>query len=201
MKQKLKIVADTVRTPVDDLPDDDLMRLAALERRDAFEALVVRHRQMIFALAARFLGNREQGRDVVQDVFLSLWAERHRYRAAGRFKSFLTSICLNRCRVVARDKKSGDRKKGDFAQEISANAAPEQAEVPLETLLASEQRKEIQTYLIHLPDRCRQVMIFRFTHGMSLAEISEHTGMPLGTVKSHLLRGTGRIRRMMKKGL
>jgi RNA polymerase sigma-70 factor (ECF subfamily) len=177
------------------------MRLAALDRKDAFEALVVRHQSMVFGLATRFLGSRDQGRDVAQDVFLSLWAERHRYRTSGKFKSFLTSICLNRCRVIARGMKSGELKKSEFRRGMSAASDAQSNDIPLETLLESEQHREIQAYLIALPDKCRQAMIFRFTHGLSLAEISEQTGMPLGTVKSHLVRGVKRIRRMMKKGL
>ena len=198
MRQKLKLVNHSETTAVETLPDDDLMKLAALDRRDAFEALVTRHQGMVFGLAARFMGNRDLGRDITQDVFLSLWAERQRYRAAGKFKAYLASICLNRCRVVSRSLRNRMKKRAELEQETVASPAPN--ELPLASLLALERRKEIQGYLTQLPEMCRAVMIFRFTHGLPLAEIAERMDMPLGTVKSHVIRGVRRIRRMMNEG-
>ena len=204
MKQKLRLITDTniERQPVERLLDDDLMRLAALDRRDAFETLIHRHQQLVFGLATRYLGNREKGRDVTQDVFLSLWADRHKYRPSGKFRSYITSVCLNRCRVVSRGMSRQAGKVAEYAQEIAAEAPDGRgrADMPLDSLLESERRKEIQGYLTKLPENCRTVMIYRYTHDMPLAIIAETTGMPLGTVKSHLLRGVHRIRQMMKKG-
>ena len=200
MTQKLRIVPDPETPAVDALSDDDLMRLAALDRRDAFEALVVRHQRLVFGLATRFLGSREQGRDVTQDVFLSLWAERRKYRPEGRFRSYLTSVCLNRCRVIARRPEHRSWDNDDVLQATAAMPDTAGKEIPLESLLREEQQKAVQRYLTTLPENCREVMIYRFTHEMPLGEIADMTGMPVGTVKSHILRGLGRIRKMMKRG-
>ncbi len=93
-----------------DLEDDDLMLLCRQDRHDAFEVLVQRHEALAFGLATRFLGDRSLGRDVAQDVFLSIWAERERYRPRGRFRSYLVSVTLNRCRHLARQRGSHKRK-------------------------------------------------------------------------------------------
>ena len=199
MTQRFTLISDTpTDTPVSALSDDDLMRLASLNRRDAFEALVVRHQAFVFGLAARFLGDRDKGRDVTQDVFLALWSARHRYRPGGLFKSYLTSVCLNRCRVVTRGASRRARREAGLEEEMTVSR-PSDPDVPLSVLLENERRREMQDHLTRLPEKCREVMIFRFTHEMPLGEISDVTGMPLGTVKSHLLRGVKRLRQLMTR--
>src|SRR5687768_12459378 len=91
----------------DDLAsDDDLMRLARDGRRDAFEALVSRYTALVIGTASRFLGDRQKGREVAQDVFLMLWAERDRYVPQGKLRNLLVTMAFNRCRMVARTMKS-----------------------------------------------------------------------------------------------
>ena len=66
--------------------------------------------------------------------------------------------------------------------------------------LADDDRaKEVRSKLTRLPGKTREVLILRFTHELSLEEISSLTGMPLGTVKSHLFRGLKRMARFMKE--
>ena len=115
------------------------------------------------------------------------------------FLGYLTSVCINRCRVVARGMRNQETKTARYEKE-PPHRPPDGDELPLDALLKSEQRREIQRYLARLPVKTRAVLIHRFTHEMPLAEIGELTGMPLGTVKSHVVRGLARIRRMMKKG-
>jgi RNA polymerase sigma-70 factor (ECF subfamily) len=195
----LKAVPDATEHPMDSLSDDDLMRLAALCRKDAFEILVIRHHAFVFGLAARFLGNRQMGRDIAQDVFLALWADRDKYQPKGMFKSYLAAVCLNRCRVTARGMKNQDKRAMRLHSEARGDLG-EAADLPLDELLKRERNKEIQERLAMLPKAERAVLIYRFTHDMPLSDIGELTGMPLGTVKSHVSRGLLRIRRMLTKG-
>jgi RNA polymerase sigma-70 factor (ECF subfamily) len=199
VKQMLKVISGRDEQQTGALTDDDLMRLVALNRKDAFETLVARHQALVFGLATRYLGDRQAGRDVTQDVFLSIWAGRDKYRPIGKFLSYLTSVCINRCRVVARGRRNLLRKVASFGQEASTASSPGD-EVPLDALLDMERRKEIQHHLTRLPEKTRLVMIYRFVHDMSLGDISEVTGMPIGTVKSHIARGTKRIRKMIARG-
>jgi DNA-directed RNA polymerase specialized sigma24 family protein len=118
----LKAVPDATEHPMDDLSDDDLMRLAAIGRKDAFEILVIRHHAFVFGLAARFLGDRQAGRDIAQDVFLALWADRDKYQRRGMFKSYLAAVCLNRCRVAARGMKNQDKRVKRLQSEVNGDS-------------------------------------------------------------------------------
>lgn len=199
MTLQLKVVPDETTQPTTDLSDDDLMFLSAIDRKDAFEILVTRHHAFVFGLAARFLGDRQAGRDIAQDVFLSVWAERDNYQRRGRFKSYLAGVCLNRCRVAVRSMKNQDRKNKCLEAETTQSGR-NVVEVPLDALLRSERDREIRARLSSLPGTTKAVLIYRYTHDMSLSDIGDVTGMPLGTVKSHLCRGLLRLRRMLTKG-
>ena len=83
----IRLVETRPASALSELDDDDLMRLARAGREDAFEALLRRHQPLVLGVAARFLADRALGRDVMQDVFLSLWRERERYKPQARFRS------------------------------------------------------------------------------------------------------------------
>jgi len=195
----LKAVQNDGELSIDDLSDDDLMRLSALDRKDAFEILVTRYSSFVLGLAIRFMGDRQTGRDIAQDVFLSLWAERIQYRRRGVFKSYLAAVCLNRCRNTSRNQKSQERKISHLESEDLPSERKVE-ELPLDELLKTERAKEIRAQLQKLPEATRTVLIYRFTHDLSLKEIAALTGMPIGTVKSHVSRGLVRFERLLTKG-
>jgi RNA polymerase sigma-70 factor (ECF subfamily) len=187
------------RAPKDlgDLDDDDLMLLAKAERQDAFAALMRRHQALVFGVATRFLGDRGLGRDVMQDVFLSLWRERDRYGAKGRFRSYLVSMTLHRCHMVARNRQSQDRRISALAR--AQENAPQSESLPLDVVVERERSKELRRLLAGVPEHHRQVLILRFAEDLGLEEIAAATSLPLGTVKSHLFRGLRTLRDMMRK--
>jgi len=194
----LHLVRKQAALRLEEQADDDLMLLSRAGRQDAFEALVQRHQRLVLGLTTRFFGDAGAGRDVAQDVFLAIWAGRERYRAQGQFRSYLVSVALNRCRHVARGSKRHAEKLADLARDGGQEADPRA--LPLPALIERERRQEVRQALTQLPERCREVMILRFTHSMSLDEIAAATGMPPGTVKSHLSRGIKRLRRALGRG-
>ncbi|MBN2494309.1 MAG: RNA polymerase sigma factor [Deltaproteobacteria bacterium] len=194
----MKLVGEQERGAGERLDDDGLMRLVQADRQDAFAMLVGKHQQLVLGLAVRFLGDASLGRDAAQDVFLSLWAERSRYQPRGRFRSYLVSMTLHRCQTLARTRR---RQKQRVERMSCQTAEPDgHAELALEKLLEVEQAREVREKLTRLPAKQRQVLILRYTHEMSLEEVAELTGQPLGTVKSHLFRGMKRLQRLLEKG-
>lgn len=179
-----------------DLDDDDLMLLAKAERQDAFEALVNRHQALVVALATRFLADRAAGRDVAQDVFLALWAERPRYKARGKFRSFLVSMTLHRCHMLARRRKT----RHEYAHRQAAAEAsqpPAADDLPLRTVVERERALELRKLLGRVPEKQRQVLILRFTLDLTFEEIATATDLPVGTVKSYVFRGLKRLRSLL----
>jgi len=193
----LQLVPGKTAAQLADLEDDDLMLLARTGREDAFATLIQRHQSLVIGLAGRYFADGSVGREVAQDVFCALWAEREKYRPRGKFKSYLFKITRNRCHVVARQRKSNRKKLDGLA--VQAEVAPGE-DLPLDALVEAERAREVRQKLTRLPGKTREVLILRFTHELSLEEIAGLTGMPLGTVKSHLFRGLKRMARLMKEG-
>jgi RNA polymerase sigma-70 factor, ECF subfamily len=180
--------------------DDELMLLARANHQGAFETLVRRHQKLVLGIAIRYVGDATLGRDVAQDVFLGVWAERHRYQSRGVFRSYLVSCTLHRCQFVLRQRRTHERKHSELAQENagSATAAPVGNQA-LHDLVEGERRKHVREKLALLPDKMREVLILRFTNDLSVEEIAKSTGLRAGTVKSHLFRGVARLHRLLGK--
>ena len=194
-KTPLRLVKSARSGAADDISDDDLMLLAATGRQDAFEVLVRRHQSLVFALACRFLGDKSLGRDVTQEVFLALWAERNRYQAQDRFKGYLVSMTLHRCHATTRNNKNYLSRMVGLARE--SEVAGPTADLPLDLLLEREKRLQVRQALLKLPEKYRQVLILRFTHGFALEEISKLLKSPLGTVKSSVFRGLKKLQMLL----
>jgi RNA polymerase sigma-70 factor (ECF subfamily) len=192
----LKLVDTPAESTDKQISDDDLMRLTKSGQKSAFEALYRRHRDLVFGFAVRYLNNHALGRDVTQDVFLSLWAERDRYQPRGRFRSYLFSIMLHRCQYVARQHASDLAKTAQAAQ---ATISDEVAEQSLQELLEKERNRAVREKLADLPPKLREVMILRYVNGLSLQEIAEVKAMPLGTIKVRVFRGLKRLHGMFEE--
>jgi RNA polymerase sigma factor (sigma-70 family) len=175
--------------------DDELMLLVAANHQDAFDILVRRHQKLVLGLATRFLGDRVLARDIAQDVFLSLWADRDEFQARNRFRSYLVAVTLHRCRIVARNARRRDHKLEGLA--IESPGAPAHCSEELQALIEAERRRELRSKITQLPEKMREVLILRFTHDLPLDEIAALTGLRSGTVKSHLFRGVRRLQRLL----
>jgi RNA polymerase sigma factor (sigma-70 family) len=179
--------------------DDELMLLARANHQGAFEILVRRYQKLVLGLATRYVGDSTIGRDIAQDVFLALWAERHRYQSRGLFRSYLVSCTIHRCQIVARQARSHERKHGELAVNAEDGATAPIGNEALHSLVEVEQRRHVREKLTELPEKMREVLILRFTNDLSIQAISKLTGLREGTVKSHLFRGVARLHRLLGK--
>lgn len=142
---------------------------------------------------ARFPGpsHRQDAEEVTQDVFASIWKNADRFDPhKGSEKTFIAVIA--RRRVIDRLRRVGGSRESAASAEslegrIDANA------LPGATSEAEDVRKAAQA-LEGVPQPQRMVLRLFIVSGHTHEQISEATGIPLGTVKSHIRRGLARIR-------
>jgi DNA-directed RNA polymerase specialized sigma24 family protein len=80
-------------------PDDQaLMRLVCAGERRALEAVAQRHLHEVVSFCARFLSDAAAGEEVAQEVFIGLWEQRARYDERQKFREYLYTLAINRCR-------------------------------------------------------------------------------------------------------
>ncbi len=155
--------------------------------RTAFSTLVKVHQQRIIAYCLRFLGERELAEDAAQEVFLTAWKERRRYRDQGTFDRYLLTIARNRCLALHKKRRSGWALATRYA-DLRATVQRADEFEPMVIL-------ELETALAKLSLKHRDLIVLRYLEGLSLDEIGEVTGLRAGTIKSRLNRGVASLRK------
>jgi RNA polymerase sigma-70 factor, ECF subfamily len=158
------------------LTDQELV--AAMNRGDeaAFTALYYRHRDWIVNLAFRWTGDRDLALDILQETFFTLAKRFPGFSLTAKLQTFLYPIIRN---LSINARRKSERYHPDESQTHLApvagpgNPAPGSDE-PLQAALAT------------LGQDHRDVLLLRFVDGLSLAEIADVLGIPVGTVKSRL---------------
>ena len=170
--------------------DDDLAALAAAGDRSAYSALVTRHQGAVRGLLRRLARNEAAADDLAQDAFVKAWLRIADYRGDGSVKSWLCRIAYTEFLQAARKAKTRARHEDAAGAEADTVAAPvdAHANVALDRALAQ------------LADAERQCVVLNFAAEMSHSEVSAATGLPLGTVKSHVNRGRAKLRALLDGG-
>lgn len=159
---------------------------------DAFGRLVHRHRDRLWAVAMRTLGDREEAADALQDALVSA------FRAAGGFQgrsavtTWLHRIVVNAC--LDRARKSAVRRADSLDQDPRPlDGALGTAEGAEHHAVRAETRREVADALAALPTEQRAALVLVDMQGYSVAEAAELLGVPVGTVKSRCARGRARL--------
>src|SRR5215217_6187943 len=78
-------------------PDTDLISRAAAGDHCAFQALVERHRSMVYRVAYQFAGNHHDAEDIAQEVFIKIYRSLDRFRQDAQLTSWMYRIVMNAC--------------------------------------------------------------------------------------------------------
>lgn len=185
--------------------------LRRLRERDerAFKELVESHRDVVFNLTFRMLGNRAEAEDVAQEVFITVFKTIDSFREESKFSTWLYRVtvnhCKNRIKYLARrhdrDRDELDETKpaGDAAP--GATGVPVVARRPDRALEGAQLEKLMQDAIGALDDEHRVLVVLRDVEDLSIEEICEITGLPDGTVKSRLHRARLVLRKKLQRHL
>jgi RNA polymerase sigma-70 factor, ECF subfamily len=169
----------------------------------AFGRLVALHEGMVYNLAARLLGDREEARDLAQDVFLQVYRTLGRFEGRSSLKTWIYRITVNLCRNRQRFWRRRRRERSlpldelKAADEARLGAERRAGETPFEALRRRERALRVQRALLAMSFEHRAVLVLREVEGLSCEEISRALGLPEGTVKSRLARGRDALRRRL----
>jgi len=160
----------------------------------AFEALVERHRDVVYRVAARIAG-RDNADDVSQDAFLRAFHRLERFRADASFRAWLLQITHN----AAVDHLSRRRPEPvEVASEEHEATEHEVRRLPAERLESRERIDRLEAKLRVLSPEHRVALVLRDIEGLSYEEIAGITQAPLGTVKTRLFRARRDLIEMLR---
>ncbi|BFO16370.1 sigma-70 family RNA polymerase sigma factor [Streptomyces sp. KM77-8] len=175
--------------------EEELARGLVGADADAFAAIYRRWGSLVHTLANRSLGDAYEAEDVTQQVFIGAWRGRHGFRPErGALGAWLVGI--TRRKIV--DALAARTRRLALAESAAQDTAPAGLvqQAPDEVL----DRVLLVEALSRLPHAQREVLCMAFYEDLTQVQISERTGVPLGTVKSHTRRGLHRLRTAIDQG-
>ncbi|MDH6703662.1 RNA polymerase sigma-70 factor (ECF subfamily) [Kitasatospora sp. MAA19] len=174
--------------------DDDAVLLArhVAGDPDAFGFLVNRHRDRLWAVALRTLGDREEAADALQDALVSAFRAAPGFQGRSAVTTWLHRIVVNAC--LDRARRSATRRTTPLDEDPrrldTLVGAAEPADSPV---VRAEVRRELTAALAELPAEQRAALVLVDMQGYPVAEAAELLGVPVGTVKSRCARGRARL--------
>jgi RNA polymerase sigma-70 factor (ECF subfamily) len=187
--------------------DSDLVAATLTGSQDAFADLVRRYERPILGLILRMVRNRSLAEELSQEVFVKAYTRLSSYDHQRKFSSWLFKVAHNtaidhlrrrRLDTVPLETSPLDPRGGDEAQLGDLLAGPE-TEGPEEQAVRAELAAAVETALAAIRPEHREVLLLRFRHGLSYDELVEVTGLPLGTVKTHLFRARRRLAALLEE--
>jgi RNA polymerase sigma-70 factor (ECF subfamily) len=165
------------------------VRLARDGDRAAFRSLFESHRQRVFSLAYRYLRNRPDAEDVVQETFIKAFHSLPRYspEKGPNFASWLHRICINASIDTLR-KNQRTNARSLAAEDANELPVERQAFNPVAASEGSEIRARINQALRNLSPKQQIIFSLRHYEEYSIREIAAQLGSTEGSVKKHLFR-------------
>ncbi len=172
------------------------MRVAAGEP-GAVDACIEQYGRLVMMMARRMF--RHDVNDAVQEVFISIWQNAHRFdESAGSELTFVAT--LTRRRLIDRLRQQQRRAKRydvGLPAEAAATTSPD-VEADARASLGDEAQRALDAFDALRPEQ-RRVLVLAIQRGLTHEQISRHLDMPIGTVKSHARRGLIRVREMLAR--
>ena len=151
---------------------------------------------LVWALARRMSPNADDAEDAVQEIFIDIWKNAERFDESQASETTFIAMIARR-RLIDRLRKVNRQPAIDSLDDVliePASDSAQQMQTGVEAREAAEAMKQLR------PEQ-RQVLSLSIFQGLSHQEISNLTGMPIGTVKTHARRGLIEIREILRMDL
>ena len=177
--------------------DADLISRAAGGDPSAFQAIVERHRSMVYRVAFQFAGNHHDAEDIAQDVFIKVYRSLTSFRQDAQLTSWMYRIVMNAC--IDHRRRHRPATAAPFSEEAEQKMlnTPEERPDPEERAYAGELGQVLECEIGRLPKGQRVVFVMRHHQGMKLGEIADALGLAEGTVKRQLHAAVHRLRQAL----
>jgi RNA polymerase sigma-70 factor (ECF subfamily) len=174
-------------------PDTELLHAIARGDESALAALYDRYHSILLGLLLRILHSRVEAEDVLQEVFLQIWQRAANFDEA-RGRAFTWMVTLARSRAIDRLRSLQSRQRAD---DTALRDAPEAVGDASDDAYHSEQREIVRAALAEIPEEQRRALLLAYFEGLTQSEIAARLGQPLGTVKTRMRSGLGKLRDLL----
>ncbi len=192
----------------DEDPDRRMVLAARGGDPDAFEHIVLKYQGPAYNIAWRMLSDREEARDLTQEVFIRVWRSLGSFRSESRFSHWFYTVLVNACRSRLKHLK----RRGFFRTDSLDDPGPggeddrpaRQFRDPGPDASAVLEERElhglVEEKMRLVPQEYREVLLLRDVQGLAYEEIAAALGLNVGTVKSRLHRGRAALKELLAGG-
>lgn len=164
----------------------------ASDNREAFSRLVEIHQQGL----RRFLlnltkGNEDLTDDLAQETFIKAWLAVRSFHGLSGFKTWLYRIAINEYTSYQRQISRYTETDRDVVELLIEDTSS--------SMQAADAKIDVTAVLTHLPEKERLVTLLYYLEELSVKDIVKITGMPEGTIKSHLSRARGHLSKLLSR--
>ena len=178
---------------MEDVHERELVERCRSGDERAFQELVDRHKDLVFALIARTVQDRSRAEDLAQDVFLRVHRGLPYFRGEARLSTWIYRIVANVClQDHGRTPRTAPL---DEARNPAALSAADRQFTDLEV------RDRLEKAIARLPANYRLLIAAHYLRGVQYEELAEALQLPLGTVKTQLYRAKQQLRRLLETDL
>ena len=181
-----------------------LRRLRDRDER-AFRELIETHRDRVFNITFRMLGNRADAEDIAQEVFITVFKTIDSFREEAKFSTWLYRVTVNHCknrikyRARRHDQHRDELTEATATDGVNGVIAAPGPNAPDHALQGAQMEKLMQDAIAQLDEEHREVVVLRDIEDLSIEEICEITSLPDGTVKSRLHRARLALRKKLQR--
>jgi RNA polymerase sigma-70 factor (ECF subfamily) len=180
------------RLRLEDASEEFVVKHAMSGDDAAFTELVLRRQQRVRDMLRRLCGDHALADDLAQKAFVQVWRNLGSLRDPGAFGGWLKRVAVNVWLAEAR--RTTPRIDEDDNEEALLAAAD-----PAPSPERAASRIDLERALATLKPAERLCVVLAHGDGMTHPEIAEAAGLPLGTVKSHVRRGTEKLKRTLAR--
>jgi len=181
----------------DDRDDPTLLAAHVAGDPDAFGVLFTRHRDRLWGVALRTMGNPEDAADALQDGMISAFRRAESFRGEAQVTTWLHRIIVNACldRLRAQRIRAADALPDDLEEYAGRGSlsTADQSPDPEDAALRAERREAVLAALATLPLDQRAALILVDMEGYPVADVAQMLDCAVGTIKSRCSRGRARL--------
>jgi RNA polymerase sigma-70 factor (ECF subfamily) len=181
--------------------DEELVARVLSGDQESYAALVSRYSDFVYTIVLRVVGDAEDADDVTQETFVRAYRALGRFRGDSKFSSWLYRIAVNRAIThLKRKRRRALTVDLDAVPHVEASAVLERREAnPEDIVLDEEFRQRVRKAVAELPPQYRAVVTLFYLEERSYKEVAEILGIPMGTLKTHLHRARGMLRKTLSE--
>jgi RNA polymerase sigma-70 factor, ECF subfamily len=178
---------------MEDVHERELVERCRSGDERAFQELVDRYKDLVFALIARTVQDRSRAEDLAQDVFLRIHRGLPYFRGEARLSTWIYRIVANVCLQ--------DPGRVPGAVSLDEDRTPARRAVSDRQFGDFELHDRLEKAIARLPANYRLLIAAHYLQGVQYEDLAEALQLPLGTVKTQLYRAKQQLRRMLENEL